>query len=115
GGGALGMHIERRRLRLDRTLRIVAMTLRSDLELSAEVRIVVTMVRRVAAQCADREIERIEREIAGKDRGRPRPVADEVRHLDGLFRPEEFGPFDVDDDQSRSKTAFPQILRVEQV
>jgi hypothetical protein len=91
------------------------MTLRSDLELGVKIRIIVAMVRRVPAQRADREIERIERQIAGKDRGRPFPVADEVRYLNRLFRPDELGAFDVDDHQAGRKAVFSQILCVEQV
>src|SRR5271166_757673 len=107
GRGALGMYVERPRLRLDRALRVVAMTLRSDLELSAKVRIIVAMVRRVPAQRADREIERIERYVAGQDRRRRPTAADKVRHFDGLFRSDELGAFDVDDHQARRIAAFP--------
>src|SRR5215471_17096990 len=64
GPSTLGMDIGWRRLRLDRTLRIVAMTLRPDLELGAKVGVIVAMVRSVPAQRADRKIKRIGRQIA---------------------------------------------------
>src|SRR5438270_6820508 len=100
------MHIERRRLRLDRSLGIVAATLRSNGKLGVKIRIVVAMVRRVPTQGADRKIERVEREIADEDRWRRRPAADEVRHLDRLLRAEELGALDVDDDQARRIAAL---------
>jgi hypothetical protein len=107
GRGALGMNLDGRRLRHDRPLRIVALPLRSDLELGAKLRIVIAMVRRGSAQCANREVERVEREIAGKDLGRRRSAADEVRDFYGQAWPNELGALDVDDHQAGHVPACP--------
>ena len=115
GLGALGMDVVGRQLRFDRHRRVVIMPLAADLEPRAEILVVIAMVRRVAAQGADREIERVKRQIGRQDRGRRLAGADKIGDFDRRGRPDEFGAPDVDDDQARRKPALPQVIGIEEV
>ena len=110
--GALRVHVGGRLHRFDRAGRVVVVPLAALLQLRAEFRIVIAVMRRFAPQGADREIERVEREIADQDRRRRAAAAHKIGHLRLRRRSEEVVALQLDEHQFRRKAALPQILGV---
>ena len=68
-----------------------------DFEPGVKIMVVVAMVRGIAAQCADREIERIQGQIGREDRRRRIAGSDEIRDVRGLYRTDQIVSPDIDD------------------
>ena len=80
-----------------------------------EILVVIAMVRPVAAQCADREIERVEGQVGREDRRRRLARTDEIGHIGGRDLADQIVAPDFDDDQARGEAALAQIIGERQI